>query len=208
MKRAFAAAIIAGIVLGSSLSSAGVPFTNLEGVGGVAFNPLAYPAGTRQEGRVFAGPQVGLWYVNLGEVSVDWTAIGFAETLFGRVEISYGYETIAPEGKNVHKSSVGAKLLLLEENLGGRKFVPAVALGTIWKTASGTPPGVDSSGFDYYAVATKLVTEAPKPILLSAGVLSTEGRVTGVFGFDEDRKQTLFANIDFLPRPNVAVGFE
>lgn len=220
MKRIFAAAVVLGVFLVSTVSFAGVPLNNLEGVGGIAFNPLAYTAGTNIEKTnedngelsyqdIFTKPQFGIWYVNLGDVSVDWTAIGVAESFFKkRLEISYGFETIAPTGENIHKHNIGAKVLILEENFKGLKFVPAVSVGTIWKTTSGAVPGVSSSGFDYYAVATKLITELPRPVLLSAGVLSTQGYVTGVFGFDGSREQTLFGNVDILPVPNVAVGFE
>jgi hypothetical protein len=48
----------------------------------------------------------------------------------------------------------------------------------------------------------------PRPVLVSAGALSTKGKTTGVFGFDKDRKTTFFGNIDVLPLSNVALGFE
>jgi len=39
-------------------------------------------------------------------------------------------------------------------------------------------------------------------------VLSTEGQTLGVLGFNDDRKEVLFGNVDVLPLSNVAVGFE
>ena len=56
-------------------SYAGVPLNNLEGIGGVAFNPLAYTAGTPigepNQHREFSlddvftsKPQIGTWYIN------------------------------------------------------------------------------------------------------------------------------------------------
>ena len=53
---------------------AGVPFNNLQGAGGVAFNPLAYPAGqnaAKDSTSPVSKPQFGAWYVNLGDVDVD-----------------------------------------------------------------------------------------------------------------------------------------
>jgi len=45
MNRWFVAVLLGGIVFGMGMVvSAGVPLNNLEGVGGIAFNPLAYPA--------------------------------------------------------------------------------------------------------------------------------------------------------------------
>jgi hypothetical protein len=191
-------------------SFAGPPLNNLEGVGGIAFNPLAYTAGTALETgpSVFSKPQAGIWYVSLSDVSVDWTAIGAAETFFKRFEVSYGYEAVAPNGKNIHKNNIAGKLLLLNENYNDLTFVPAVSVGTIYKKTSGAADDVDSSDLDYYLVATKLATNLPVPALISVGVLSTKGLATGVFGFDEDRKTTFFGNIDLIPVSQLAVGIE
>lgn len=190
---------------------AGVPFNNLQGAGGVAFNPLAYPAGQnadKESDSPLSKPQFGAWYVNLGDVDVDWTTFGVAETLFNRLELSYGYELIAPNGENIKKSDVGAKLNLIPENLGGRNYVPAISAGTIWKTTTEVAEGSDDSAFDFYLVATKLITQLPRPLLVSAGVLNTKEQVTGVFGYNEDSDTTFFANLDVLPFSNVAVGAE
>jgi len=208
------------LVLTFSLTSnlfAGAPFNNLEGVGGVAFNPLAYLADSEGEESHFkigeneiAGlPRFGGWYVNLDDVKVDWTSIGIAETFFKRVEISYGYETIAQDNATTkRKNNLGAKLLLLPENSFGTKFLPAISAGVIGKHTSNVSLGIDSSGADYYLVGTKLVTVLPRPILLSGGLLSTKGRVNGVFGFDKDRDQTFFANADIILPGNFIAGFE
>lgn len=194
----------------------GVPLNNLEGVGGVAFNPLAYPAGQNKDSsatnnslaEILSKPQFGVWYTYLPDVNVDWTAIGAAETLFNRLELSYGYELIAPNGKNIRKSNIGAKLLLIPENIGGRNYIPAVSVGSIWKYTTPVATDIDKNAFDFYAVATKLITQLPLPVLLSAGVLSTKERVTGVFGYDDDRDTTFFGNVDVIPLSNVAVGLE
>jgi hypothetical protein len=206
----YGVAIIA-VLLASSVALGGVPLNNLEGVGGVAFNPLAYPVGQNKVEKgsgVLSKPQFGAWYTHLGQVDVDWTAIGVGETLFNRVEVSYGYEVIAPKGENINKSNVGGKVLLLPENLGGNKLVPAVSAGVIWKTASNVAAGSDDSSYDIYGVVTKLITQLPKPVLISGGVLSTKEQVTGVFGFNKDRDLTGFGNLDVLPLSNVAIGLE
>jgi hypothetical protein len=189
---------------------AGVPLNNLEGVGGVAFNPLAYTAGTSGEanstfGDIFSKPQLGAWYVHLGDTDIDWTTIGVAETFFNRLEVSYGHETVGiSNAETIYKSNVGLKLLLLPEG----DILPAVSFGTVLKQTTFDAPGVDKSGADFYLVATKLIKELPKPVLLSGGVLSTKSRTTGVLGFDDDRNEVLFGNIDVLPLENVALGFE
>jgi len=214
---ALAAAILLSIV---GTGHAGVPFVNLEGAGGCAFNPFAYPAltapkegepGYKIGGASIGKPRIGAWYVNLNDSDIDQTTIGIADTFFERLELSYGYELVAIAGadKNTHKNNLGAKVLLIPENSFGSNAVPAVSVGAIMKKTTFSVSGnVDDSGVDYYAVATKTITQLPLPVVLSGGILSTEGRVTGILGFDNDRDEVFFANIDVLPLKNLAIGFE
>ncbi len=217
MNKVMVAVLVGGIVFaGGAAGRAGVPLNNLEGVGGIAFNPLAYLAGNggpepndpdaATKEHLFGLPQFGAWYVHLGNVSIDWTTFGVAEALFDRVEVSYGHEIIGMEkADTIYKDNVGAKLLLLKEG----KIVPAVSVGGVWKhTGFEVPAGVDQSGFDVYLAATKLIKELPRPVLLSGGLISTTGRTLGVLGFDDDRAEALFGNVDVLPLDNIALGFE
>ena len=221
------AVVVLAAVLLTGSAEAGVPLVNLEGVGGVAFNPLAYPAATfsKDDGQAqVAKPRFGVWYVNLNDSDIDWTTIGVADTFFKRLELSYGYESVnlgpnlfslnqvLPISQNVHKSNIGAKALLLEENSFGTKSLPAVAVGAIYKTttfdAVKLGNNIDKNGIDAYVVATKLITELPRPVLLSAGVLSTSGQVNGILGFNDKQDTVFFGNIDILPLDNAAIGFE
>ena len=209
-----------GILVAALLAALGVqagpPFNNLEGVGGVAFNPLAYTAGQPVDtngAAWYSKPQVGTWYVHLGDRNINWESFGVAETIGGRLELSYGYEAIRLGGASpvdVSKNNVGAKLLVIRENEGGLPFVPAVSVGTIWKDTdlSRAVPGSDRAGFDYYAVATKLITQTPIPLLLSGGVLSSDEQVTGVLGHNSDHDLTWFGNVDIIPVSFLATGFE
>jgi len=227
-------ALSAALFTGSALAD--VPLVNLEGVGGVAFNPLAYPAVTAPKkgeeglklGQVDIGkPRFGAWYTNLNDADIDWLSVGIADTFFKRLELSYGYESVnlgsklnafntnlASLSQNVHKSNIGAKLVLLEENSFNTSFVPAVSVGTIYKITDfsvnklGTSPKVDKDGFDTYLVATKMITQLPKPVLISGGLLASRAQVNGILGFNENYSETFFGNIDVLPLENLAVGFE
>jgi len=212
-------ALAAALFTGSA--QAGVPFVNLEGVGGVAFNPLAYLANSAPKkgeeglklGPIDIGkPRIGVWYVNLNDTDIDWFTGGIADSFANRLELSYGYESVAigNVGHNTHKNNLGAKLLLLDENSFGTNYLPAISVGTIYKTTSfnNPAPNVSKDSFDYYLVATKLIPELPRPVLLSAGVLSTSGQVNGILGFNDQRKQVFFGNIDILPFDNIAIGFE
>jgi hypothetical protein len=201
----------------SPLSYAGAPLTNLEGVGGIAFNPLAYPADSDGDNShlkigdtdVVGKPRFGAWYVNLSDVNVDWTSIGVANTFYKRLEVSYGYESINQTDSTAkHKHNIGTKLLVLPENSFNSNWVPAVSVGGILKNTAGNGPDVDESGSDYYVVGTKLITQLPKPVLLSGGLLSTDSKVTGVFGYDKNRDTTLFGNVDVILTDQFIVGFE
>ena len=218
---------IKAVVLGIGLAvwtngagHAGVPLNNLEGVGGIAFNPLAYTAGQpfgegSEVGKVISKGQYGAWYVNLDQPNavthqtVDWTNISAAFTVLKRLELSYGFQDVNLDvtGGNIHKSNIGAKASLITENQWGLNFVPAVSVGTIYKDTNYAGAARDHS-WDYYLVATKLVKQTPLPVLVSAGALSSQGIVTGVLGFDRQRDTTFFTNVDVLPLSNVALGYE
>ena len=212
--------ILAASVLSASAAYAGVPLNNLQGVGGIAFNPLAYTAGQPWDGgetNVFNGivskPQVGGWYVNLSDSDINWFAIGTAITFAERLEVSYGYGFTDADkygDKSIDSNNLGAKLRILDENAFETQWVPAIAVGAVYKhtnTDLAGAFGLDKDGFDYYAVASKLVKETPIPVLLSLGILYSDEVVNGVIGHGH-YDVSYFANIDVLPSDNIAVGFE
>ncbi|MFA5206628.1 MAG: DUF3034 family protein [Lentisphaeria bacterium] len=210
---------IAGLAAAGALNAgAGVPLNSLDGSGGVAFNPLAYPAGQNADpedksevSKYLSKPQFGIWYVNLGDPHINWGSVGVAETVFKRLELSYGREIVSINNSAINdtwtKNTLGSKLLLVEENQGGYKFIPALAVGTKWKNTD-ADVGFNSSSVDGYVVASKLITQLPRPVLLSAGLLETKEIVTGVLGADDDYDLTYFGNVDVLPFDFLAVGLE
>jgi len=213
------ALIVVTIFLANSFAYAGLPLNNLEGVGGVAFNPLAYPAEgdplySIGDTEVISKPRFGTWYTNLGDPKIDWGSFGAATTLFKRLEISEGYQDISWVAHGTfHKNNIGAKLLILPENSFNTNFLPEISVGTIYKTTSdkvlrdlGLP--TRGSGEDWYAVATKTITQLPLPVVLSSGILSSQELSTGVLGFDNRRKETAFENVDVVLPHNFAVGYE
>ena len=220
-------AAIAGIAAAAGSLFAGVPLNNLQGTGGIAFNPLAYTAGRPWSGDsggdgtnevsqldgIVSRPQVGAWYVNLTDASINWFALGAAFSIADRLEISGGYG-----GVNAHKYgdssintyNVGAKLRFLDENAFETSWAPALAVGGVYKyTDSKTVGalGLDHDGFDAYVVASKLITQTPIPVLLSVGGLLSDEVVNGVVGHN-DYGAAVFANIDLIPVEQVAIGFE
>ena len=200
----------------AAAAEAGVPLNGLQGDGGVAFNPLAYLAGTYDKegglGEWVSKPQVGSWYVNLNDKDINWYAASVAFSVAKRVELSYGYGFI--DAKNVDRSinthNLGAKVKLLDENFGDTVWVPAIAVGGIYKytdTDVTKALGTDKSGFDGYLVATKLITQTPLPILVSGGLLESDEVVNGVLGHG-NYDTVGFGNVDVLPLKNVALGVE
>ncbi len=197
-------------------AEAGVPLNGLQGNGGIAFNPLAYLAGSYAEGEKgglgewVSKPQVGAWYVNLDDADINWYAASAAFSVAKRLELSYGYGLVDVDGTEINTHSLGAKVKLLDENFGDTVWVPALAVGGLWKYTDAETAdmlGLDDNGFDAYLVATKLITQTPLPVLLSAGVLESDEVVNGVLGHG-GYDTVFFGNVDILPAKNVAVGVE
>ena len=225
--RSILAASVAAVVIGAAYGS--VPLNNLQGTGGIAFNPLAYTAGLPWDGDdggdstnavehsalngKVSRPQVGAWYVNLNDASINWWAGSAAITFADRVEFSTGYGFINAHkygDKSINTYNVGAKLKFLDENAFDTVWVPALAVGGVWKyTDSRTVEAfrLDDNGFDGYVVASTLITQTPVPVLLSAGLLLSDEVVNGVVGHN-DYDVVAFGNIDVLPAENVAIGLE
>ena len=207
----------------------GVPLNNLQGTGGIAFNPLAYTAGLPWDGDdggdttnavehstlngKISRPQVGAWYVNLNDAGINWWAGSAALTFVDRVEVSTGYGFVNAHkygDKSINTYNLGAKVRFLDENAFDTSWVPALAVGGVWKyTDSRTVEAfrLDDNGFDGYVVASKLITQTPVPVLLSAGLLLSDEVVNGVVGHN-DYDVVAFGNIDILPAENVAIGLE
>ncbi|MBO7654162.1 MAG: DUF3034 family protein [Kiritimatiellae bacterium] len=220
-KKTINSVITVAAVLWTSSLLAGVPLNNLQGTGGIAFNPLAYTAGLpwgSEENKsdldgIVTRPQVGAWYVNLGDAGINWWAGSAAATFAERLELSYGYGFIDAHkygDDSISTHNVGLKLRFLDENAFDTAWVPSLAVGTVWKyTDSETVDalGLDDNGFDAYVVATKLITQTPVPVLVSAGLLLSDEVVNGVVGHNE-YDVVAFGNLDILPAENVAIGVE
>ncbi len=73
-----------------------LPFHTIEGYGGGAITPIAYLVNNPGKDTVFGLPAVAFSYVNLG--SKDLEALTISETLFGRLELSYGADRFGVGG--------------------------------------------------------------------------------------------------------------
>lgn len=201
-------------------AEAGVPLNNLQGTGGIAFNPLAYTAGRPWEGNstsnlngIVSKPQVGTWFVNLGDAGINWWATSAAVTFADRLEVSTGYGFVDAHrygDKSINTYNLGAKVRIVDENGFDTVWVPAIAVGGVYKyTDSKTVEalGLENDGFDAYVVASKLIKQTPVPVLVSAGLLTSDEVVNGIVGHN-DYDTVGFANVDILPAENIAIGVE
>ena len=104
MRRELLTGLLVGglFVLGDmSTALAGPPLTNVEGVGGVALNPLAYvanPIGKDETGMfgstVVSKPNIGAWHISLPDSDINWEAAGINISFFNRIEIGYSHESV------------------------------------------------------------------------------------------------------------------
>ena len=132
---------VSALLLAASTAWGGVPLNNLQGSGGIAFNPLAYTAGLPWEGHstsnlngIVSKPQVGAWYVNLNDAYINWWAGSVAVTVADRIELSYGYGLIDAHNsgdRSISTHNVGAKVRFLDENAFDTTWVPALAVGGV-----------------------------------------------------------------------------
>lgn len=219
MKKEVTGLLIGGVfVLGgaSSAFAGGPPLTNVEGVGGVALNPLAYvanPIGKDETGlfgsTAVSKPNIGAWYISLSDSDISWGSAGVNISFFNRLELGYSHELVDVDvlPDKIDKNNFSAKLNLLPEGSFDMAYVPAISVGVIHKDTN-FDYASDDNDQDYYVVATKTLTMLPVPVILNAGVLSTKGYVRGVLGFGDDRDEAFFGNIETIPIENVIVGWE
>jgi len=199
-------------------SFAGVPLNDLQGSGGLGYNPLAYTAGryvtseTNSLTDWVSLPQGGLWVVEFSDENIQWLAASAAFSIAKRLELSYGYGLIGniDGDKDINTQNLGAKLKFIDENAWDTSWVPAIAVGGKWKHTSTEllkGLGVRDQGFDAYLVATKFISQTPLPVLASAGVLLSDEVVTGILGHN-DYGVAGFGSISVLPVDFLAVGVE
>lgn len=215
--------LLATAFLGAFISilavQAGVPFNSFQGTGGLGYNPIAYVAGnyaanpTNKFEELVSRPQVGVWYISFFEEDINWTTASASFSIAKRLELSYGYGAIgnAPGKDIISTHNLGAKYNIIPENSLETKWIPAISVGGIYKRTSAdlltTGAGLRKDGGDFYAVASKLITQTPLPVLLSAGLLVTDEYVYGIQGHGQ-YDATGIGSVSVLPLKNLAVGVE
>jgi hypothetical protein len=209
-----------------------LPFHSAEGCGGVFATHMAYLV----NGNDGIGlPSVGSIYVNMGH-GRQMYSLTATETLWNRLELGYAYITFdmgdLPDAiaeatgvriseQFVEMHNFNARLMILKEGEFGQNWLPAVTFGAHWKE-NATTDHLDSElggtlsaigketddGIDYTLYATKMLTMLPKPVILTAGLRSTDAAHIGLLGFTGDRELLFEGSVCAFVAHNVIVGVE
>ncbi|HYA16700.1 MAG TPA: DUF3034 family protein [Bryobacteraceae bacterium] len=175
-----------------------------EGQTGVLLTPFAYtaPSDANKAGL----PVVGFHFLDAGSVLGDFETISVTEGFVKHIELGYT-RTIQEAGSNAALSPLWTagfniahgKVNLVPENVKKHNWVPAIAAGFVARQGDQNVSGAlltphrNYTNGDFYAVATKTITQTKKvPILLSFGVKGTNAAVLGLAGNAPDWRARMF----------------
>jgi hypothetical protein len=165
---------------------------NWEGQTGVFVTPLAYTAASSKDG--LGKPIVAFHFLNGGKVLGDFYQSSLTVGALGRTEFGYtrdfhsqgstaGLSSLWGNGFN----SFHGKVNIVPEDFAKQKWLPAISAGFVARTqvynVGGWINGRRTNNADFYAVATKTITQTKKlPIVLNAGYKATNASVLGLAG--------------------------
>jgi hypothetical protein len=191
-----------------------LPAHGIEGYGGIFSTYSAYLPNPAQEGRIWGLPSVEDTYVHLGN-GRHLHALTVTETFRDRIEFGYGWNRmwlgdldddvyyatemdLRDDYVDLHNFNV--RMALLKEGEFDCPMLPALTLGVHYKynetyssinrDLNGTLEAIgveDNDGVDFTLYASKMFADLPRPLLLNAGIRSTEAAHIGLLGFTDDR---------------------
>jgi hypothetical protein len=183
-----------------------------EGETGVFVTPLAYTASAENQ-KVHA--VAAYHFLNAGPIIGNFHEVSIELGLGKRVEFGYTHE-FHVYGGDSHLSPIwengfeifNGKVMLVPENAGKQKWVPAISAGFLARTnvrnvgnylaeAGESMPGGKTDG-DIYAVASKVVPTKPIPIVLSAGIRGTNAELWGMGGNAPGWEARAFGAVAFV----------
>lgn len=199
------ATLISVVMIGGSAEVVRAQALNWEGQTGVFVTPLAYTAhsGSRAWGR----PVVSYHYLNGGDVLGGFHQASITVGAINRVELGYT-RTMHNTGSTASLSplwsggfnSFHGKANVIAENMAKQRWLPAVSLGFVARTQVRNVGGVlqsnDTSNADFYAVATKTITQIKKlPLVLTIGYKATNASLLGLAGNAPAYKGRVFGSL-------------
>ncbi len=181
---------------------------NWEGQTGVFVTPLAYTVPSSAAG--FGLPVVAYHYLDGGEVLGAFHQASITIGAFNRLEFGYT-RNLHQEGSTTGVSNLWGsgfntlhgKLNLVREKEGRRAWLPALSAGFVVRTqvrnVGGVIQGKDTTNADFYAVATKSVTQIRKlPLVFNLGYKATNASLLGLAGNAPSYKGRLFGAAAFV----------
>ena len=214
--------VVAVVMTAVSAQAVRAQNLNWEGQTGAFVTPFAYTSASSPNG--IGRPDVAFHYLNGGPVLGNFYEISGTIGFLGRVELGYSRALSSP-GSNSELSPLfqggfnifHGKVNLLRENQGKHNYLPAISVGAVARTqvqrVGGVISGKETSNGDFYAVATKTITEIKQlPIVANVGFKVTNSSVLGIAGNAPDWQGRVFGALGFvLPGPaksKIVVGSE
>jgi hypothetical protein len=211
--------LLAVIVTAIGTNTASAQSLNWEGQTGVFVTPLAYTLRSSEKG--FGRPVVAYHYLDAGKVLGGFHQVSVSAGAFNRVEFGYT-RNLHQDGSTAGLSNLWSsgfntfhgKLNFIRE---GRTWLPAVSVGFVARSQIRNVGGVieskDSSNADFYAVATKTVTEIRRlPLVFNLGLKATNASLLGLVGNAPTYQGRLFGAAAFAfrgpGRSTILVGSE
>ena len=193
-------------VLAMCISKAYAQNMTLEGQTGGFITPTAYTVPT-EAGHLFSKPVVGFHFVAAGSVIGSVYTLSATEGLANRFEVGYT-RSMHSNGENPYYSPlwffngfhvIHGKATLITEEMGKHAWVPAVAVGGVYRWddhyVSGAIANTTYNNGDVYIVATRTLRKTKPPLLLNFGVKGTNASIFGIGGNSPDFVARMFGGL-------------
>jgi hypothetical protein len=212
-------AVVTIAVLAMCVPKAHAQNMTLEGQTGGFITPTAYTVPT-EAGHLFSKPVVGFHFVAAGNVIGSVYTLSATEGLANRFEVGYT-RSMHSNGDNPYYSPlwffngfhvIHGKATLITEEMGKHAWVPAVAVGGVYRWddhyVSGAIAHTTYNNGDVYIVATRTLRKIKPPLLLNFGVKGTNASIFGIGGNSPDFVARMFGGLGIvfpLPHGLIAV---
>ncbi len=210
-----------------------LPVHMIEGGGGGAITPIAYPVNAGPADQLFGLPAVSFTHLQLRSKEHD--SIAITETLYGKIELGYNAARLdlgtlqddlfkatgADIGDDLYMHAFTARATILPEKT-FCDWTPNVMVGTSFKYNDGinriddrlggalTGIGLDKNwGFDFTVTASKTFGDVfGRPLILTGGVRFSEAAWIGLMGFTDQYQATAEANVVYLITDKIFIAYE
>ena len=208
-----------------------LPFTTVEGNGGVFITPMAYLVNPSQGDQWLGLPSGVFSFASIGDKS--FVSTGVTMTFFKRIELGFAHESLGlgswPKDvlkatgmdlgtQTVRMNTFSLRGMIVEE----QGWMPAVTVGAhfkfnenIWDVdddlgGACKALGVEKDeGWEGTLTVSKTFTGIlPRPFILSVGIRNTDAAQTGLLGFTGHRDTVLEANAVFFLTDRLLLGAE